>query len=206
MFTIRNNSDTLVIVLHEIYGINPHISGVCSNIAELGYDVVCPDLLDGKPSFAYAQEGEAYQYFLNFVGFESSAKRITFLMRQEEKDYKRIFLMGYSIGATIAWLCTANNIKCDGMIGYYGSRIRDYMEISPKCPALLLFPEAEKSFDPKELQKELLEKQMVEVHIFKGTHGFADPFSIKYNEKSSGEANRMAEDFLASISESDMRN
>jgi dienelactone hydrolase len=212
MLSYRNNSDTLIVVLHEIYGINDHIAGVCQSLADSGYDVVCPDLLDGKPPYDYAREEEAYQYFMNFEGFESSAKRITFLVRQEEYAYRRIFLLGYSAGATIAWLCGADSvkpggvqyggslIKCSGVICYYGSRIRDYMEIIPKGPTLLLFPEDEKSFDPYELQKELKKKEKAEVHILEGKHGFADPYSANYHEASAREARRITEDFLERIS------
>lgn len=192
----RNNSDTLIIVIHEIYGINDHIKGVCQSLADVGYDIVCPDLLDGKPAFDYAREEEAYRYFLNFVGFEPSKKRITFLLRQEEMNYKQIFLMGYSAGATIAWLCSGLDMKCDGVIGFYGSRIRDYMDVTPKYPALLIYPAEEKSFDPYELREGLRQNEKVEVHILDGKHGFADPYNINYNETSAHEANRITKDFL----------
>jgi len=197
MLTYRNNSDTLIVVIHEIYGINDHIKGVCQSLADLGYDIVCPDLLDGKPAFDYAREEEAYRYFLNFVGFEPSEKRITFLIRQEEMDYKQIFLLGYSAGATVAWLCCGLDIKCDGVIGFYGSRIRDYMDSMPKHPALLIYPAEEKSFDPYELREGLSKKEQVKVHILDGKHGFADPYNINYNETSAHEANRITKEFLA---------
>ena len=198
MLAFRNYSDTLVIVLHEIYGINEHIKRVCQNLALQGFTVLCPDLLDGKV-FSYHQEEEAYLYFKCSIGFMSARERVIECLKQEGTNYKRVVLVGYSIGATIAWLCSEKLKICDGVIGYYGSRIRDYLEINPKCPVLLLFPEEEKSFHPAELERELTKNRMVEVHILEGTHGFADPFSKKYNEKSSGEANRIEEDFLARI-------
>ena len=61
MLNFRNNSDTLIVVLHEIYGINDHITKTCQELADSGYDVVCPDLLDGKPFFDYAREEDAFQ-------------------------------------------------------------------------------------------------------------------------------------------------
>ncbi|HVI40046.1 MAG TPA: dienelactone hydrolase family protein [Anaerovoracaceae bacterium] len=56
MLTYQNSSDTLIVVLHEIYGINDHIAGVCQSLADSGYDVLCPDLLDGKPHYGYERE------------------------------------------------------------------------------------------------------------------------------------------------------
>ncbi len=209
MLAFRNNSDALIVVLHEIYGINEHIKGVCKSLSDLGYDVVCPDLLDGKAPYAYDREEEAHWYFMNYEGFESSVKRITFLLRQEEMAYRQIFLLGYSVGATIAWLYSGEPSKygagyqyhghienLNGVIGYYGSRIRDYLEVSPKCSVLLFFPEEETSFDPQELQEELIKKDYVEVHILPGKHGFADPDSAKYNEGSAKEAERIRKNFF----------
>lgn len=209
MLHYRNNSDTLIVVLHEIYGINDHITKACQDLSDSGYDVVCPDLLDGKPFFDYVREEEAYRYFMNFVGFEAAAKKATFLLRQEEGSYKRIFLLGYSVGAAVAWLCGADSaikdesfhyggslVKCSGIICLYGSRIRDYLDVSLKCPALLIFAAEEKSFDSHALLAPLEAIDGAEVHILKGKHGFADPYGPNYNESSACEASRLIKDFI----------
>ncbi|MDD3168134.1 MAG: dienelactone hydrolase family protein [Eubacteriales bacterium] len=214
MLEYRNDSDVLIVVLHEIYGINDHITGVCQRLDESGYDVICPDLLVGKPAFDYTREEEAYRYFMNFVGLEASVKKIAFLLRQEEKAYRQIFLLGFSVGATIAWLCSGDPAKCSGVfpycgsynklsgvVGCYGSRIRDYTQLVPSCPVLLLFPEEEKSFDPYMLQKELSKKERTEVHILKGKHGFADPYCTNYNEASFFQAEQITTEFLDRIKE-----
>ncbi len=212
MLSYRNNEDTLIVVLHEIYGINGHITKVCQDLADSGYDVVCPDLLDGKPFFDYAREEEAYRYFMNFVGLESAAKQVTFLLRQEEGQYDRIFLLGYSVGAAVAWLCGVDSaktdesfhyggslVKCSGIICLYGSRIREHLEVSLKCPALLIFAEEEKSFDPYELKTQLETMDSAKVYILNGKHGFADPCGPNYNESSAREAVRLMADFTERI-------
>lgn len=217
MLSYQNGSDTLIVVLHEIYGINDHIAGVCKTLADSGYDVICPDLLDGKPAFDYSKKEEAYRYFMNFVGLEAAAKRVTFLLRQEEVSYKHVFMLGYSVGATVAWLSGVYSVKgdesfhfggslinCSGMICYYGSRIRDYTEVSLKCPALLIFAEEEKSFEPVELQKDLTHMERTEVHILAGKHGFADPYSENYSETSAREAETLVDNFIQRIKSTEL--
>ena len=212
MLNYQNGSDTLIVVLHEIYGINGHITAVCKGLSDEGYDVICPDLLDGKPPYDYEREDDAYLYFMNFIGLEASAKRVAFLLRQEEGRYKNIFLLGFSVGATVAWLSCVTSIKgdenfhfggsfinCSGIVCYYGSRIRDYTEVSLKCPALLIFGQEEKSFDPHMLQTELEKMEQVEVHILEGKHGFADPHASNYREASAREADRIVRDFIQKI-------
>ena len=196
MLTFRNHSDKLIVVLHEIYGINEHIKRICQNFCNQGYDVICPDLLWGENPFSYDQEEEAYLYFTKNIGFQSASEQVKQLLAEEQKNYNKIFLMGYSIGATIAWLCSESIFKIDGMIGFYGSRIRDYMILEPKYPTLLIYPEEERSFDPRAIQQELMSKEMVKVYIMEGKHGFADPFSMNYKEKSAREADRIVTVFL----------
>ncbi len=52
---ILNNSDIAVIVVHEIYGINEHIKGVCERLAKSGYNVICPNLLKTDQPYSYAE-------------------------------------------------------------------------------------------------------------------------------------------------------
>lgn len=191
------NSDSLIIVLHEIYGINKHIKTVIENFSLAGFNVVCPNLIGLSESFDYQQQEAAYNHFMVNIGFEGAAQQIKELAAEARGHYKHIFLCGYSIGATIAWLCSNENNMCDGIIGYYGSRIRDYMAIAPKCPVLLIFSAQEKSFDASAFVSSF-EKTNVYVHMLAGNHGFADSFSQNYCEHSFLEANRLVHNFIQS--------
>lgn len=116
--------------------------------------------------------------------------------------YKHIFIVGYSIGATVAWLCSAENNKCDGVIGYYGSRIRDYAELTPKCPVLLFFPKEEKTLNNAKLI-EKLDKTMRGIKVLQGGHGFGDSFSKNYNANSKKLAENFVNIFINKITKQD---
>lgn len=195
---IVNGSNSLIIVLHEIYGLNQHMESVCKKLSMAGYDIICPNLINLNQPFEYESQEEAYKHFMNNIGFELAAEQVKQLMIQAKKQYRYVFLLGYSIGATIAWLCSSEDSMCDGIIGYYGSRIRDYMNIAPKCPVLLIFPKEEKSFNVKELI-DFLGRRKIEIHRLTGEHGFSDPFSRNYCEQSSEEAERLVSNFLMKI-------
>jgi dienelactone hydrolase len=189
------NSDSLIIVLHEIYGINMHIKTVIENFSSAGFDVVCPNLLGLSKPFDYEHQEAAYQHFIANVGFEKAAQQVKKLAIEARDQYKHIFLLGYSIGATVGWLCSKEDNLFDGIIGYYGSRIRDYMEVSPKCPVLLVFPTHEKSYAVKDFVRSF-SKTKVAVHMLAGEHGFADPFSQSYYGPSFQYADRLVYNFL----------
>lgn len=198
MIKIQNNSDTLIIVLHEIYGVNQHIRQACDYFADSGYDVICPKLFDIDKPFEYSNEKEAYNHFMQTIGFDYASEIIKSLIRQTRDQYKYVFLVGYSIGATIAWLCSNENNMIDGVIGFYGSRIRDYLDVKPKCPVMLLFASKEKSFDVKQLASSL-NKENIDIHVLKGEHGFSDPFNSAYCEVSKKQSETLVYNFIREI-------
>jgi dienelactone hydrolase len=186
MIKILNDSDRLIIVIHEIYGINQHITNFCERLSEQGFDVICPNLLKREQPFNYSEEEIAYQNFIENVGFTDAAHKIKNVLVSIKKEYKKIYIIGFSIGATIAWLCSEEDYL-DGIVGYYGSRIRNYKEIVPSSPTILFFPQKERSFDVNELISNL-DKRNTEIHKFNGEHGFSDPYSPNFNAKSASDA------------------
>jgi len=56
------------------------------------------------------------------VGFIMGSNRVKEIISQNKKNYKRIYVLGYSVGATIAWLCSGDDILVNGVIAFYGSR------------------------------------------------------------------------------------
>lgn len=195
--TIRGN-ESAIIVLHEIYGINPHIQWVCEHYSEAGYDVICPNFI--KPDlgyFEYNREEEAYQYFVNQVGFSYIVDEVGKILIKARESHKNIILVGFSVGATAAWICSEKENTADKVIGYYGSRIRDYQTLTPRCPTLLIFAKEEKkSLNVSELTTVLAEKKSVSVRVLEGKHGFSDPFSKNFNEQSQRRALKLTDEFL----------
>ncbi|MGG1636677.1 dienelactone hydrolase family protein [Paenibacillus sp. FSL K6-3182] len=187
MISIINGSETLIIVIHEIYGINRHMQHICQSLADHDFDVICPNLLVQEVPFDYANEETAYRHFMENVGFIKASNQIKQLVFDKRANYKKVFLAGFSVGATAAWLCSEEP-EVDGIAAYYGSRIRNYTELLPKCPTILFFPQEELSFHVDDLISILSKNDANEIHKFSGQHGFSDPYSHKYNEQSAQKA------------------
>jgi dienelactone hydrolase len=197
MIEMKNQSESAILVAHEIYGINQHMIYTCKALGKHGFDVFCPNLLDRPESFVYEEEQVAYSYFMTNIGFDKAAAAIQQKVTELKASYKQVFLVGFSVGATASWICS-NNPDVAGVVGYYGSRIRSYMDVSPACPALLFYPEIEPSFQVDELITSLKDKPQVEVHKISGQHGFSDPYSARYLEASANEAFHFMLTFLKS--------
>lgn len=133
MIKINNKADSIVIVIHEIYGINPPIESYCKLLSEQNFDVLCPNLIKQIIPYYYSQEEKAYHNFIENIGFENAVKTIQNLIVELKNDYNNIFIIGFSVGATVAWLCSELKYL-NAIVGYYSSRIRNYLDIQPKCP------------------------------------------------------------------------
>ncbi len=181
MLEIKTMSTTCIIVLHEIYGVNQYMKDICQSVSEQNFDVVCPNLLPQEKPFDYTREALAYKNFMEHAGFNRSVHKVKELLGDMNDKYSKVFILGFSVGATIAWLCSEEE-GVDGVVGYYGSRIRDYVDINPVCPTLLYFPAIEKAFSVKELVSKL-KKPNVDVYIHQGQHGFSDPLGSTFNEE-----------------------
>lgn len=179
---LKQNSNQCVILLHEIYGINSHMNYYAKALYEKGFDVYVPNLLQRTITFAYEDEELAYKNFIENIGFEKAKSKIHALINDLSKEYAHIRLIGFSVGATIAWLCSEHP-SVHKVVGFYGSRIRQYTNVIPNAETILLFGEQEKSFNPVDLKISLAAYPNVLINIFEAAHGFADPYSPKYNER-----------------------
>lgn len=188
-----NGKQSLVIILHEIYGINDHMNYYSELMIKEGYDVLIPNLID-RESFSYEQEDNAYHYFKQEIGFPRALNKVLDLVNLNREKYEHIFVIGFSIGATLAWMCSEHEV--DGVIGFYGSRIRDYVEIDPKCQSLLFFASHEKSLNVIDLKEKLKTKKNTKIEIIEAEHGFMNPYHTSYNSKEATKCIKKCMDFL----------
>ncbi|MEG0385748.1 MAG: dienelactone hydrolase family protein [Solibacillus sp.] len=179
---LKQNSKQCVILLHEIYGVNKHIKHYAHAFYQREFDVYVPDLLQKTTPFSYDEEELAYQNFMTNVGFEKAQNEVNALIHQLSSKYSHIRIVGFSIGATIAWLCS-NNPSVHKVVSFYGSRIRQYTKVVPNAETILIFGTQEKSFNPIDLEEKLSSYPNVLVKIVDAAHGFADPYSSKYDEQ-----------------------
>ena len=192
VYQVGSGSEDAVILLHEIYGVNGHMCDTAVWLAAQGLAVYCPDLLGAV--YGYDQEAAAYEHYMR-VGFTTAAGEAAALAGRVAGSHRRIFLVGYSAGATVAWLLSGRD-EFAGAVGYYGSRIRDFPDLTPACPVLLLFPNHEETFSVPALAEKLAAKDGVLVRALSGRHGFADRRSPRYDGAAAREADAITAAFL----------
>lgn len=171
-----------VFILHEIYGINDFIKTQAHAYENTNIKVECISLYPENKTFTYEQEQEAYMYFINNVGFDAPLKLLTHKLLEAKKQYDEVMLVGYSVGATLAW--RLSSLPIHRVVCVYGSRIRQYLDVIPACPTLVIFPSNESSFNVHEIKETLEQLPAVETKQFIGLHGFMDCYNPNYCHES----------------------
>ncbi|MFJ7668724.1 dienelactone hydrolase family protein [Lysinibacillus sp. NPDC097195] len=187
-----------IFILHEIYGVNDFIKKQARTYSDANTSVECISLYQNAEVFTYNQEKEAYDYYIQEIGFDKPLQKLTTLLMEAKNHYQEVVVMGFSVGATLAWRLSTYPI--DRIICLYGSRIRQYMDIHPTCPTLVILPNNEKSFDVNELKHGLEKLPNVQVSQFSGNHGFMDDNNLNYCQQSYQQAQSEILRFLRSKS------
>jgi dienelactone hydrolase len=186
---------TALVILPEIYGCNAFAVGVQEKYRQMGMAVFCPNLWL-RPPFGYSELSSAYAYFQRNIGFQVY-RDIDYLLEELQAAYDRVLILGFSVGGTLAWRCSALG-HADGVIACYGSRIRDYPEVEPVCPTLLLFAEHD-SFPVMALIRQMKGKKCVRTLVLPAEHGFLDAEGPNYCRQQAEEGWRQIEAFMMQI-------
>ncbi|HTD03384.1 hypothetical protein [Undibacterium sp.] len=169
-----------VLIATDVFGITPAVSSLARS---LGGNCQLVSPFDDERS-SYYSERLAYQAFLAEGGVARYADKIQSILAKGAAGIQ--FAIGFSAGASALWLgsATPGFSRLQMLTLFYGSRIRDYASLAPRCPVRLVFAEREPAFDPAELVAELRAKGH-SAEVAKNTsHGFMNPYSGGFCVKS----------------------
>ena len=166
-----------IILLHEIYGKNCFIDSIERDLKKSNFDVYPVDFYNGKV-FDYEDIAEAHKYFYDHVD-DITDNYIINMAFSLKCLYEKVFIIGFSAGATVAYKCSLSS-HVDKVICFYGSRIRDYLTMHPVADTLVLLAD-EDSYDVDMVAEKLNEKRNVSILRYPAGHGFVDPNSPCYD-------------------------
>jgi hypothetical protein len=169
------------LIATDIHGLTPALRRL---FAPLGDDLVFLSPWDGE-GCPHASEAEAAQAFHAQEGLRHYQEKIARAARGEAA-----LLVGLSVGATSLWRYVAS-AACPASsraVLYYGSRIREYRTLVPRCPTELVFAAHEVSFDPQVLAAELQGQVAACSVVAETTHGFLNPGSPHFRPELAAQA------------------
>jgi carboxymethylenebutenolidase len=174
-----------IIVIQEIFGVNPGIRRKCDSWAEEGYLAVAPDLFFRlKPGIELdADVEEQFQEALGYFGEynpDDGVKDIeaTIHWIRREAGVPKVGCVGYCLGGKLAYM-TAARTDIDASVGYYGVMIDQMLgeKHGIAHPLMLHVPTADHFVGPEAqaaMHEGLDDHPRVTLHDYEGLdHGFA---------------------------------
>jgi carboxymethylenebutenolidase len=198
-----------VIVIPEIFGVNPGIVGKCDGWAAQGYLAVAPDLFW---RFAPGVETdpdvpEQFQQALGYFGQYDANDGVSDLEAvirwiRNSEGVAKVGCAGYCLGGRLAYMAAART-DIDASVGYYGVMIDTMLD---ECnaianPLLLHIPTADHFVGPEaqaKIHAALDAHPRVTLHDYVGLdHGFAAEMGSRRDDAGASLADRRTAAFLA---------
>ena len=203
------NAKGAIIVVQEIFGVNPGIKQKAEHWASLGYLAVAPEVfwrqdldinLDADIPEQF-QQAIAYMMAHDFdLGIQDIEATIRWIRR--EAGVPKVGLVGYCMGGKIAYQA-ATRTDIDASVGYYGVGIDQMLNESHAIakPLLLHVPTADHFVTPEAqaaMHVGLDDNRHVTIYDYEGLdHGFAAEHGLRRDEAGAKLANERTDAFFA---------
>ncbi|MGX7927555.1 dienelactone hydrolase family protein [Tsuneonella sp. HG094] len=198
-----------VIVIPEIFGVNPGIRAKCDAWAREGYVAAAPDIFW---RFAAGEEldpdvpDQLQKAFDNMSKFDPDAcvRDIEALIHwlKRERGCTKVGLVGFCLGGRMAYMA-ATRTDIDASVGYYGVMIDQMLGEAHAIanPLMLHIPTADHFVTPdaqSKIHAELDPHPKVELHDYPGLdHGFAAEMGNRRDEDGAQLADARTKAFFA---------
>src|SRR5262249_21258366 len=109
-----------VVVLHEAWGLDAFVRGVCGRLAREGFVALAPDLFDGKQA-ADVAEAQRLSDALGAARVEEDLEgAVRALLSHDAVDGPRVGLLGFCLGGHLALLGGARTARVGAVGDFYG--------------------------------------------------------------------------------------
>lgn len=198
-----------VIVIQEIFGVNPWLRAVADWLASNGFVAVAPDLFHrSEPGIQLtdrtdAEWQKAFQLYAAFdenVGVEDLQATLT-AVRKMPECRGNVGTIGFCLGGKLAYLMAVRS-SADCNVGYYGVEIeKNINEAGNLRGQLLLHIAEEDQYVPAEaqelIQKRLAGNQKAQIYVYQGMdHAFARVGGAHYDQDAAELANARSLEFM----------
>lgn len=164
-----------LVLIQEVFGVNHHIRAVADHFAGRGFAVIAPALFDRVERGIELGYGEADlargRELRTTIGWQGPMMDTAAAMRAFDTSGKRVAVVGYCWGGSIAWLA-ATRLHPACTVCYYGGQIGDFKDEAPHCPVLMHFGERDHIITPDVVQAIRQAQPSVEIHVYPAGHGF----------------------------------
>jgi carboxymethylenebutenolidase len=182
-----SHNKAALVVLQEIFGVNRHIRATADRYAAEGFLTVAPALFDRIErgvELGYAPEGvEAARGFSARLEQKTVLKDIAAAIAYARSRVAsgKVGVVGYCLGGSYAWL-SATRLTVDAAVGYYGSKVVQFVDQTPSAPVILHFGDQDRAIPLSDVEKIKQAKPGLPVYVYEAGHGFNCDERASYSE------------------------
>jgi len=167
-----------LVIVQEIFGVNPHMRSVAERFAAEGYAVLAPsffDLLDDgtdAPPRELGYDDQGMQSGLAAVKELGMEKPLALVRAAATHLASRgkVGTVGYCWGGTVA-LLAALRLGLPS-VSYYGARNVQFLDETPKAPVMFHFGAQDKSIPPEDVARHREKLPNMETFVYPANHAF----------------------------------
>ena len=130
---------SLILVVHEIFGVHEHIKDICRRLAKAGYYAIAPELFIRQGDVSALSNIQDIQK--NVTSRVSDAQVmsdldacVAYASNQKSVNPAKLAITGFCWGGRITWLYCAHNPKVKAAAAWYGRLEGNPSELTPKHP------------------------------------------------------------------------
>jgi carboxymethylenebutenolidase len=174
-----------LIVVQEIFGVNPHIRSVVDRFAVQGFSAVAPALFDhfgSKIELAYDATGVARgRELVAELGFDGAVADVR-AVHEKLAGEGLVGVVGFCWGGTIAFL--ANTRLGLPAVSYYGGRTMAFVNEPLTAPMLFHYGEHDPIIPPEHRDAQIAAHPEAEAYVYPAGHGFNCDVRADYEPES----------------------
>jgi carboxymethylenebutenolidase len=200
-----------IVLAHDIFGLNEHVEDLVVRFAKEGYVVLCPDLYSTKGGpggvASYEQQSQVLANTPDTMAVGDINNGFKFLQGEGYVDSRRVAVVGFGYGGTVALLSAAQNNSFAAAVNFYGELVYDKNRLSRtkpnspvdmlafvNCPILSFYGTTDEQITRKDLEmfeNRLRQKnKLFDIKVYPGVpNGFMDEMRpTLYNQAVSRDA------------------
>lgn len=171
-----------LVLIQEIFGVTDHIRELCDGFAGDGFEVIAPFFFDRQErDFAAGYDAEGVAKGVRYSQAAPWDEVAGDIQAAVSALKPPVNVTGFCWGGTATWLAAC---RCTGVAAassFYGRRIPELLDETPRCPTILHFGKTDASIPPEVVERIRAAHPDLPVFVYDAGHGFVSDRRADYN-------------------------
>lgn len=195
-----------LVVLHEAFGVTPHIQRVCADYADQGYAVIAPAMLSlalGKAEGTLLPQNkkglDEARRLIEATDPDDLLGLVSACVDWGREQGLKVATVGFCWGGSVSYKAASMVENIDACVCYYGGQIHELCKVAqPKCATLVHLAELDQYIPIEAATANLAAfDKAAHVEVYEADHGFNRDDGVTYDPGAALVARRLTLDVFA---------